>query len=265
MSVRGGLLPLRPMVETPSTVRADGRAARTRAADVHVIVPLDPAGPAATLTLRGRPVVELALLALAGSASVGAVTVAVAGEADGGGPGAPAAPDVDDLIRGPLADLERSGVAVSVGRGCRWDAARAALATGTLRRIAIHAADRPLVGPATLDAVLAAADGNEVAVAVLPATYTYKRVADGFVTASPPRDRLRILQGPWIFEREALARAIATVPDRSLARLDELGLVRAAGLRVRLVAGDPLHVPVATPAAVRFAELALGGAALGAR
>lgn len=232
---------------------------------MHVVVPLDPAGPAATLTLHGRPVAELALRALAGAGSVGAVTVAVAGEAGRGESGAEGAPDVDDLLRGPLAELERSGVAVSVRRGGRWEAAQAALASGTHRRIAIHAADRPLVGPATLDAVLAAADGNEVAVAVLPATYTYKRVADGLVTASPPRDRLRILQGPWVFERETLARAIAAIPDRSLAGLDELGLTRAAGLRVRLVAGDPLHVPVATPAAVRFAELALGGAALGAR
>ncbi|MFM2106741.1 MAG: hypothetical protein RL338_1773 [Chloroflexota bacterium] len=253
------------MVETPSTVRADGRAARTRAADVHVVVPLDPSGPAATLSLRGRPVAELSLRALAGAGSVCAVTVAVTGEASPGDPGAGGLRDVDDLLRGPLADLERAGVAVAVHRGSRWEAARVALATGTHRRIAIHAADRPLVGPATLDAVLAGAAGYEVAVAVLPATYTYKRVADGLVTASPPRDRLRILQGPWVFERDALARAMAAVPARSLASLDELGLVRAAGLRVRLVAGDPLHVPVATPAAVRFAELALGGAALGAR
>ena len=252
------------MVETPSTVRADGRASRTRAADVHVIVPLDPAGPAATLTLHGRPVAESSLRALAGTGSIGAVSVAVAAAADAE-PGGAGAAHVDTLLRGPLAELERAGIAVAVVRGSRWDAVRAALATGAHRRIAIHAADRPLVGPATLDAVLAGADGHEAAVAVLPATYTYKRVADGLVTASPPRDRLRILQGPWVFEREALARALAAVPERSAASLDELGLVRAAGLRVRLVAGDPLHVPVATPAAVRFAEVALGGAAIGAR
>jgi 2-C-methyl-D-erythritol 4-phosphate cytidylyltransferase len=93
-----------------------------------------------------------------------------------------------------------------------------------------HDARRPLTPPELVAAVATAVrDGQDAAVPALPLTDTVKRVdADGFVTGSPDRERLRVVQSPWI------GRPGATV--------------------AHLVPGDPLAFAVRTEWDLELAE-----------
>jgi 2-C-methyl-D-erythritol 4-phosphate cytidylyltransferase len=113
----------------------------------------------------------------------------------------------------------------------------------------LHDADRPLAPPALVAAVLAAAATTDRAavVPVLPLTDTVKLVdADDLVTATPDRDRLRVLQTP-----QALRTDLLDPDEDPFATV--LGL--AAGGGVTHVAGDPLAFPVRTEWDLQLAEL----------
>lgn len=64
---------------------------------------------------------------------------------------------------------------------------------------------------------------------------TYKRVRDGRVLETVPRESLVDAHGPWIFERALLERAIARVRAGDQPCRRPVDLVRLAGLEVRLL------------------------------
>src|SRR5439155_19964613 len=87
----------------------------------------------------------------------------------------------------------------------RLDAIRAALATaGPAPRVLIHEPNRPLTSPGSIEAVLLAAEGLPAAVAAVPARNTLKRVVDGRVVETVPRERLHQVQTRAVFERAVL-------------------------------------------------------------
>jgi len=84
-----------------------------------------------------------------------------------------------------------------------------------------------------------------------------KRVAEGRIVATVPRDGLHVIHGPWLFRRAVLQQALDAVPPTERAEEDEIALLGRGGVAIRLVTGDPLNVPVRSPADARFAELAV--------
>jgi 2-C-methyl-D-erythritol 4-phosphate cytidylyltransferase len=96
-------------------------------------------------------------------------------------------------------------------------------------------------------------------VAALPAHNTLKRVLDGRVVATVPRDRLYQVQTPAVFDRALLEQALGREEREGWGCSDELALALRAGLPVTLVAGDPLNLPVSRAESVPFAELRLSG------
>lgn len=227
-------------LEAPGATRPS-----TRTSDVLAVVPLTPIDPSANLLIAGRPVVEWTLRALSQTRRIAAV--ALAAEQPVSGP-------VDRALR----SLARSGIRISVYRGSRWQVVQQALvAEPAVRRVVLHDSNRPLVSPEALEEFLASSEGMTGAVGSVPVKNTYKRVVDGVITASPPRDRLRLVQGPWVFGRDVLEPALAGLPSAVLDRCDELAFVREAALTVRMLPGHAFNVSITSPEDVRFAELAV--------
>jgi 2-C-methyl-D-erythritol 4-phosphate cytidylyltransferase len=128
--------------------------------------------------------------------------------------------------------------------------------------VAIHDAARPFATPALFDAVVAAAASGEVAGAlpVVPVADTVKRVADGAVVATEPRDGLALAQTPQAFVLAALRDAHDRASAAGETFTDDAAVVAWAGYEVRAIAGEQANFKITTPADVERAEAWLGRA-----
>ncbi len=109
--------------------------------------------------------------------------------------------------------------------------------------ILVHDAARPVLPAEVVQRLLdALAEGFDGAVPVLPAADTVKRVQDGVVVETLPRDELAVVQTPQAFVASVL-RAAAHGEGSDCA-----SLVEAHGGRVKAVAGDVRLLKVTTPA-----------------
>jgi 2-C-methyl-D-erythritol 4-phosphate cytidylyltransferase len=114
--------------------------------------------------------------------------------------------------------------------------------------VCIHDAARPLASPALLGNLLSAAAGFGAAIPVIPVSDTIKEISDeGFVTATPPRDKLRLVQTPQIFRRDLLKKAYELAGQGSFEATDDAALVEAAGYAVKTVPGEMTNLKITTP------------------
>jgi 2-C-methyl-D-erythritol 4-phosphate cytidylyltransferase len=114
--------------------------------------------------------------------------------------------------------------------------------------VLVHDAARPVVPPEVVGRLLdALGEGYDAAVPVLPLSDTVKRVVDGVVVETLPRDELVAVQTPQAFVASVLRAAFRASDDPSRAT-DCASLVEAAGGRVRVVAGDARLQKVTTAA-----------------
>lgn len=95
--------------------------------------------------------------------------------------------------------------------------------------IIIIDATLPLVTAATLRAGLRAANQTGIAIAAEPVKETLKRVDGSLVVETLPRDSLRRLLSPVIFQREALQRALDRYSANSSVSDDLVALAKLAG------------------------------------
>jgi 2-C-methyl-D-erythritol 4-phosphate cytidylyltransferase len=91
-------------------------------------------------------------------------------------------------------------------------------------------------------------------VAAVPARDTIKRVQDGTVIDTPPRDELWVVQTPQLFRRDLVLAALAATGDDVT---DEAALVERIGGEVRVYPGDPLNLKVTTPEDLEVARAVL--------
>lgn len=183
--------------------------------------------PKAFVPLGSRPLLVHAIDALRASPRIGTIIVAV--------------PDGWASRASALLGTDPRCVVVT-GGATRRDSVRVALdavPSGT-EAVVCHDAARPLAPPsliaATLDA-LADADG---AIPGLPVVDTVKRVEDGFVVRTEPRDGLVAVQTPQAFRLEALRAAHDRLAGAAGADVtDDAMAIEAAGGRVRVIPGDP--------------------------
>jgi 2-C-methyl-D-erythritol 4-phosphate cytidylyltransferase len=123
--------------------------------------------------------------------------------------------------------------------------------------ILLHDAARPLAPASLVASVLAAATAVpcDAVVPVLPLTDTVKLVdADGLVTATPDRTRLRVLQTPQLVRPHLLDGLLDGLLDSADDPLDAVPRLAGRG-RVHQVEGDPLAFPVRTAWDRQLAEL----------
>ncbi|HEU4782002.1 MAG TPA: 2-C-methyl-D-erythritol 4-phosphate cytidylyltransferase [Ktedonobacterales bacterium] len=130
----------------------------------------------------------------------------------------------------------------------------------SLAWVVIHEAARPLATPALFAAALDLAQHTDADVITGgPVKETVKRLRDGLVVETLPRERMARAQTPYVFSRERLLAAHASLsPEREFP--DEATLALAAGLPLRIVPGAPDNIRVASAA-----DLAVVAALLAAR
>jgi 2-C-methyl-D-erythritol 4-phosphate cytidylyltransferase len=172
---------------------------------------------------------------------------------------ASAACDEVVVVLPPGVEWDGSPVAASVSGGeRRADSVRAGLAAVSpgCDVVVVHDAARPLA-PSSLftDVIAAVRGGADGAVPVVPVTDTVKRVEDGRVVDTPPRDGLVLVQTPQAFRAEVLRAAHRSGEDAT----DDAALVEAQGGTVVVVPGAPSNLKVTGADDLLVAEALLAG------
>jgi 2-C-methyl-D-erythritol 4-phosphate cytidylyltransferase len=147
-------------------------------------------------------------------------------------------------------------VVVSGGKTRQASVALALLVVDTqIPIVAIHDAARPFAPPTLFTSVVeAVAAGADAAVPVVQLVDTVKRVRDGIVVATEPRDQLALAQTPQACRATLLRDAHEKAEDAKLDFTDEAGLLEWAGVVVHTVAGDPDNFKITTALDVARAE-----------
>jgi 2-C-methyl-D-erythritol 4-phosphate cytidylyltransferase len=214
--------------------------------------------PKAFLTIGGLPILSVAVGAAAASPAIGRIIVTV-----------PAG--WEDEARERLAATgEQVPIEVVTGGVSRQESVRAALSAmdGVSGAddvpVVIHDAARPFAPPDLFTAVVAAlgtgtqeaADG---AIPIIPIADTVKRLQDGLVTVTIPREELGLAQTPQAFRAGPLRDAHTRAAAAGLELTDDASAVEVAGGLVRAVPGDPTNVKITT-----FLDLAQADARMSA-
>jgi len=189
--------------------------------------------------IGGKPVLRWAVEALAGHPSIDQVRVVIGGGHEQMARDALAGLPVGDFIRG---GSERSD---SVVRGLQ------AIGEGA---VLVHDAARPFCPPAVVDRLLAALEGNDGAVPVLPVADTLA-IGDALLDSPVDRKRMLRVQTPQAFHVEDLIYAYEEAGRGSAT--DDSTIMLAAGLKVAAVEGDPMLEKLTTPADWQRAEAIL--------
>lgn len=149
----------------------------------------------------------------------------------------------------------RLGAQVAGGGERRRDSVAAGLAAlDDCAWVLIHDAARPFVSAAVVRRGLDEVRATGACVAAVPAKDTIKRVVDGVVVETPPRDRLWVVQTPQVFRRDLVLAALSATDDDAT---DEAALVERQGGTVRVYQGDPLNLKITTPEDLEIARAIL--------
>lgn len=155
-------------------------------------------------------------------------------------------------------NLAFMAVEIVTGGRQRADSVKNALARvkADIDFVAVHDAARPLVVKPWIDRVFAAAEQSGAAIPATPISSTIKRVVNGRIVETVPREKLWAAQTPQVFRRQLLLDAYARW-DGSEAT-DEANLVERIGHAVTVVEGSPLNIKITTQEDFRMAEALLG-------
>jgi 2-C-methyl-D-erythritol 4-phosphate cytidylyltransferase len=107
------------------------------------------------------------------------------------------------------------------------------------RIVLVHDAARPLVGPATIDRVIAAVREGTAAIAALPVVDTLKETdGDGRIVRTVDRTTLWRAQTPQGFPRELIVEAHQRARREHVSATDDAALCERLGYAVRVVRGS---------------------------
>lgn len=124
--------------------------------------------------------------------------------------------------------------------------------------VAVHDGARPLISPEDIDACVAAAMENRAAALARRVTETLKRADPlDFSTEGVSREHLWFMETPQVFEIRLLVDSYADVSSRNLTVTDEVSVMEAVGVRVKLVESKHPNLKITTPADLALAEAIL--------
>ena len=200
-------------------------------------------GPEAFLEIGGRSILSMAVAAASGCPEVDELVLAVPEGFE----------DLAGRSIGP--SLSASSRVVAGGR-TRQESVRLALGAVPEDRpvVVCHDAARPFAAPELFSAVVEALADADGAVPVLPLLDTVKRVRDGYVESTLPREELRLAQTPQAFAGPALREAHARALVEAARFTDDAALLEWAGYRVRAVTGEPVNFKITTAEDLARAE-----------
>jgi 2-C-methyl-D-erythritol 4-phosphate cytidylyltransferase len=143
------------------------------------------------------------------------------------------------------------------GGGTRADSVQNGLARvqADVDFVAVHDAARPLIVKKWVDAVFEAAARTGAAIPACRIPSTVKRVADGTIVETVPREDLWAAQTPQVFARQLLLDAFAQRGD--FVPTDEAQLVERLGQPVSIVECSPVNLKITTQEDFRMAEVLL--------
>jgi 2-C-methyl-D-erythritol 4-phosphate cytidylyltransferase len=146
------------------------------------------------------------------------------------------------------------------GGETRQDSVMAGLAALSLGSsfVAIHDGARPLVSPADIDRCVTAAVQDGAAALARRVTETLKR-ADllDFSTEGISREQLWFMETPQVFEIPSLLAAYAEVTASGATVTDEVSVMEAVGIRVKLLESTQPNFKITTAADLALAEALL--------
>eukprot|EP00640_Fibrocapsa_japonica_P002776 CAMPEP_0113945030 /NCGR_PEP_ID=MMETSP1339-20121228/38439_1 /TAXON_ID=94617 /ORGANISM="Fibrocapsa japonica" /LENGTH=243 /DNA_ID=CAMNT_0000950421 /DNA_START=220 /DNA_END=951 /DNA_ORIENTATION=- /assembly_acc=CAM_ASM_000762 len=121
--------------------------------------------------------------------------------------------------------------------------------------VCVHDAARPLVTPENIHQVIADAEEHGAAVLGVPMKATVKESADGeFVLRTIPRSRLWEIQTPQVIKPDLLREGFKKVAEESLEVTDDVSIIEALGLPVKITMGEYTNIKLTTPDDMDVAE-----------
>ena len=128
----------------------------------------------------------------------------------------------------------------------------------SMELLAVQDGARPLVTPALIDSVIAAATRCGAAAPAVPVKDTIKCVReDGTVAQTLDRSALRAVQTPQVFTADVLKAALQSVLEQGIEVTDDCGAVERLGKVVFLTEGEETNLKITTPADLVLAEAIL--------
>ena len=128
----------------------------------------------------------------------------------------------------------------------------------SMELLAVQDGARPLVTPALIDSVIAAATRCGAAAPAVPVKDTIKCVReDGAVAQTLDRSALRAVQTPQVFTADVLKAALQSVLEQGIEVTDDCGAVERLGKVVFLTDGEETNLKITTPADLVLAEAIL--------
>lgn len=192
--------------------------------------------------LRGRPVIQWSVAALA---EAGAAEIVVVASQE-------IRRHCDEILAG-------WPVRVVLGGATRSASVRAGLEHVSAERVLVHDAARPALKPEMALRILKALDDGALGVApALPsADMLYRADASGRIIQAVERTGLMHIQTPQAFQTSVLKAAYAAAPDASLP--DDLSVLRAFGAEAALATGDRALMKVTYEEDFAVLERLMGG------
>ncbi|WP_280270940.1 2-C-methyl-D-erythritol 4-phosphate cytidylyltransferase [Nocardia wallacei] len=215
--------------------------------------------PKAFVPVGGRPMLTLAIDGLIASGVVDRIVIMVPAELIGEAEVLLATSARAAVPSGRGSHLGAPGsvpVSVVAGGTERTDSVRAGIAAAPeATAYLVHDAARALTPPGLIARVVAELRaGRRAVVPGVAVTDTVKSVdAQGDVTGTPDRGRLRAIQTPQGFDAPLLREAYAL----DIPVTDDAGLVERLGASVRVIPGDPMAFKITTPLDLRLARTLL--------
>ena len=121
--------------------------------------------------------------------------------------------------------------------------------------LAVHDGARPLVTPELVDSVIAAAVRCGAAAPAVPVKDTVKTAdQEGRVGETVPREHLRAVQTPQVFDADLLRAALKAALEANAEVTDDASAVERLGKAVFLVEGNEENLKITTPLDLILAE-----------
>lgn len=120
--------------------------------------------------------------------------------------------------------------------------------------IAVHDAARPLISPEDINRVIMDAKRCGAALLGLPLKDTVKKVENGYVLSTLPRETLFTVQTPQVFSRELFEKAINQKIEN---QTDDSQWIEALGERVYITLGSERNIKITTEQDLQLAEFLL--------
>ena len=120
--------------------------------------------------------------------------------------------------------------------------------------IGIHDGARPLVLTGTIEKTIECALKCGAAAPAVPIKDTLKRVSNGTVVETPPRNEYYAVQTPQIFDSEIIKAALINAIENDIDLTDDCQAVEAMGVTVHLIEGSYDNIKITTPSDLAVAE-----------